>query len=295
MTDLTGIGKPLAKLIDVMSRGLGELYRPKSIRSAANAEAYAIEALANANAKKALIEQDSDFDLVNRAKLRLLLQEIKHQENLETIADKSEQYLGSDASEDPVEEGWRLRFFEHAQNISETDLQEIWAQVLATEITNPSTISKRTLKLLADLSKEEAEAFEIICSLTTERKRIWKISGNDGLKEYGVDYGMLMQMREAGLVHSSDNLIYTYSIIAPEIGSLFPIGDQYYLVKQEQNPERKKFHFAQIALTDSGAELARVLNAPLNTEYVEALLVQREKEGFSLTELQVKNDKIDSD
>ena len=43
-------GKPLEKLIEVVSNGIGTLYRPRKIRKEADAQAYAIKVLENAKA-----------------------------------------------------------------------------------------------------------------------------------------------------------------------------------------------------------------------------------------------------
>ena len=43
-------GKPLEKLIEVVSNGIGILYRPRKIRKEADAQAYAIKVQENAKA-----------------------------------------------------------------------------------------------------------------------------------------------------------------------------------------------------------------------------------------------------
>ena len=54
--DLTGLSKPLTKLVEVVSKGIGTLYEPRSIRKKADAEAYKQEVIANADAKKCLLK-----------------------------------------------------------------------------------------------------------------------------------------------------------------------------------------------------------------------------------------------
>lgn len=45
--DLAGISKPLTKLIDVCSKGLGHISEPYLIRKRAEAKAYEIETITN--------------------------------------------------------------------------------------------------------------------------------------------------------------------------------------------------------------------------------------------------------
>ena len=49
--DLIGLSQPLTKLVEVVSSGLGTLYRPREMRSVADAKAYEIKALARADAE----------------------------------------------------------------------------------------------------------------------------------------------------------------------------------------------------------------------------------------------------
>lgn len=44
-------GKPFEKLIDVISKGIGTIYKPRSIRKEADAKAYEIGIIKNAKAK----------------------------------------------------------------------------------------------------------------------------------------------------------------------------------------------------------------------------------------------------
>jgi hypothetical protein len=53
--DLAGLEKPLTKLLEVISAGMGIVYKPRSIRKEADAKAYEILALAGAEATAAVI------------------------------------------------------------------------------------------------------------------------------------------------------------------------------------------------------------------------------------------------
>jgi hypothetical protein len=120
-------GKPIKKLIGVVSDAIGTLYKPRAIRNEADAEAYKIGTIAEAQAKATLIQDDAELELIERAKRRLVTQELKRQENIEQIAEKSISHFAEQASENPINNDWSARFFERAQNISEDKMQEIWA------------------------------------------------------------------------------------------------------------------------------------------------------------------------
>ena len=54
---------------------------------------------------------------------------------------------------------WFLRFFESASNVSNEDMQKLWATILAGEVTNPGSFSLRTLDTVYNMSQNEAMIF----------------------------------------------------------------------------------------------------------------------------------------
>lgn len=59
---------------------------------------------------------------------------------------------------------WFIRYYEASGNISDKEMQILWAKILAGEIEEPSSYSLRTLDVLRNISKEEAERFIKICN-----------------------------------------------------------------------------------------------------------------------------------
>jgi hypothetical protein len=52
---------------------------------------------------------------------------------------------------------WYARFFDEAKYISDQELQDVWARLLAERITNPKGINNRVLYFIRDMSKDEIE------------------------------------------------------------------------------------------------------------------------------------------
>lgn len=52
---------------------------------------------------------------------------------------------------------WYARFFDEAKYISDKELQDVWARLLAERITNPKGINNRVLYFIRDMSKDEIE------------------------------------------------------------------------------------------------------------------------------------------
>jgi hypothetical protein len=58
---------------------------------------------------------------------------------------------------------WITNFFDKSRIVSDSEMQSIWASILAGEANSPGTYSKRTVNFLGDLDKRDAELFSALC------------------------------------------------------------------------------------------------------------------------------------
>ena len=128
-------GKPLEKLIDVVSKGIGTLYRPRQIRKEADARAYEIKVIEEAKSLAAseakLIESVTD----ERIAQRLVAKEIRRQENIDSVVEMAAKNLkGKTVSDKMVDEDWATRFFDIVQDVSKDEMKVLWAKILSKEI-----------------------------------------------------------------------------------------------------------------------------------------------------------------
>lgn len=110
-------------------------------------------------------------DLVDSRELTLTeLMKCRNLINIAKMAD--EEYAKSDkkvVKEDfSFDFDWFLRFFESAGNISNEDMQVLWAKVLCEEYKKPNSHSYRTLEKLYHLSRNEALLFKQCAALCIE-------------------------------------------------------------------------------------------------------------------------------
>lgn len=273
-------GKPFEKLIGEISKALGTYYKPKAIRNEAEAEAIKIEIIAKANAKKAIIEYETETELINRTKERLFHQEITRQKNIEEIAEKSIKYLPDTVSDDPLDSDWRTRFFNKAQDISEEKTQEIWAKILTDELTKPGTISIRTLDVISNITKKEAELFQIACSLATSQSYILK--PNNGIEKFGLTFSNILSLRDAGLIHDSDNLIVNLSQAPINYINYYflALGNDFFQLLPKNKTTTVKIQLPQYSFTNAGKELCGILKIPLLQEYIEIMKIEILEKGF---------------
>jgi hypothetical protein len=99
-----------------------------------------------------LIKAKADAELQEirmRMNERLEKQEVRRQRNIESIATKAAHALPppdreQEVSDKPVNEDWTTRFFQECQDISDEQMQQLWARILAGEVTKPGSFAPRT-------------------------------------------------------------------------------------------------------------------------------------------------------
>lgn len=174
-------GKPLEKLIEVISNGIGTLYRPRAIRNEADAKAYEIKVLEKAKheaiAEGKLIEAEN-LDRINE---RLVAKEIKRQNNIDDVVEVAINDISQTESvtETPIDQDWSTRFFDIVQDISDNEMKILWGKILAGEVKKPKSYSMRTLELLRNLSKEEADTFVKVAQYVLHQRDYFIFNGDD--------------------------------------------------------------------------------------------------------------------
>jgi hypothetical protein len=164
LVNLSDLTKPASVLIEKISDAVGGVFKPYQIVRVAKAEAEAERIQAEGRIQVT--------DLQRRAMHRFLEEEAKKQSNIEAVIQKALPLLEENSCPQNVEDDWITTFFDKSRIISDEDMQRLWSKLLAGEANRPGTISKRTVNLLADLDKRDAELFTSLCDFA------WVIENN---------------------------------------------------------------------------------------------------------------------
>ena len=230
-------GKCIEKLIDVVSKGIGTMYRPRRMRNEADAKAYEIKvvgkAQAEADAEKRLIEIETE----DRICRRIAAKEIRRQENIDSIVELAANNLeGESVSDKPVDEDWATRFFEIAQDISRDEMKVLWARVLAKEVQRPSSFSLRTLETLRNISADEAMTFEKVANFVLIENEFFIFSDHKTLEKLGVRYVDLAQLAECGILQSTVFANKRYSTqLDQDVSASFIYGEYVLIMSLPKN------------------------------------------------------------
>ena len=303
------------KLIDVIACGIGAVAGPLLLpyKSWMQAKADKIEAKGKAEAMKItakgtaesteLIAQaqfkvkdmllqrqnsvstiqktDIEMDTAKLIQTKVQFQEGKRLNNIRNIFIQAKNKLPEYVNNKPVDPDWIARFFQSAQDVSTEEMQQIWSSILAGEVETSGRTSLRTLDILKNMTKKEAEIFNEYMK--------YKINnfipiGADNyidpcLKRAGIDpdsHGLLLE--ELGLLNFwtgfSDE---TFSSTVKDLGDHWG-----YMLRLYKESKTKNIHISAIQLTQPALELSSFLNHQPDFKYLKSLAQLYRKEGSQL-------------
>lgn len=108
----------------------------------------------------------NETTLDSRLEQRRLQELRRRQVNLEQIFKLALDFAPDRASHDPLDLDWLNTFSQHAQEISNPAMQQLWSRILASESSRPGSFSIRTLTTLRQLTSREAEVLRRAQNLT---------------------------------------------------------------------------------------------------------------------------------
>jgi Protein of unknown function (DUF2806) len=260
--DLT---KPATVLIEKISDAVGGVFKP-----------YQIVRVAKAEVEAELIRADAQIqitDLHRRAMHRFVEEEAMHQLNIESITNLALPSLTEKASPQGMENDWVTNLFDKCRIVSDKKMQQIWSRILAGEANDPGTFAKRTVNLIADLDKSDAELFTRLCGFG------WMLNEDfcplvldyrqaDPYNIKGIDRMSLMNLEELGLIQFNGISVWSIGEL-PKNLTVFYFGSPLELMLPLDNDN--KLSIGSVLLTRAGEQLASVCGAtPINGffEYV---------------------------
>ena len=253
---LLNLGAPAKILVEKIANAFGRHFDPRQTVRMADAEAKAHHIL---ELNKA--ETDLEVaDLRRRAAARIINEEMTKQENIENITAKAIQQLNDDARPGEVGDDWITNFFDKCRIVSDEQMQEIWAHILAGEANNPGSFSRRTVNLMADLDRRDAELFRNLCGF------VWT-SGSHSFpfvfdvehnlyNQQGIDFNSLGHLESLALIRF-DNLT---GFMIPDLSEQFLVtyhGNNV-LPALPKSTTKKEFNLGKVLFTRPGAELYRI-------------------------------------
>lgn len=298
---------PIDKLIDIVSNSVGKISKPYFDRKDVDTKAYAIKKLAEAKADEMKIMASAikeNFELTGggieykddkivisspkelptksnepilieppieeRVQERISFQETKKQLNIENVTAYAAEELKNEeaVTDEPVDEDWTTRFFRIAEEVSNEEMQALWGKILAGEIKQPKTYSLRTLELIRNLSKKEADTFMKVANFAIKSGNsnyIFKGKNEKHLSDkYNIHYGDIALLTEIGLIQPGTFVNYQIIKNSNDSQTVFTSGSIVIIAKVKANTPT--IQMPVDVFSNSGNELLKLVksNAPFD-------------------------------
>jgi len=247
------LAKPATALIEKISSAVGVMFEPVQIVRVARAEAEAELIRAEA--------QIQVSDLQRRAAYRFIEEEGKKQLNMEGITQRALPLLEEKSDPGKVATDWITNFFDKSRIVSNNDMQALWSRVLAGEANAPGTFSRKTVNLLGDLDKSDAQLFTMLCGFgwaigqaTQIVPLIFDVTAKI-YNENGVSFNTLSHLESLGLIQFNNVAHFQFMGLPQSLHvSYFGTNIELTLPGEAHNA----LPTGTVMLTRAGLELARI-------------------------------------
>ena len=281
LINFDGLSKPGTLLIEKISNAFGRHFDPsQTIRMAlAQAEANRILTMSEAETE---IEVN---DLRSRAATRLINEEMTNQANIESIAQRAIPHLDDNAVPDDIEDDWITNFFDKCRIISDDQMQELWARVLAGQGNNPGSFSRRTINLMADLDKRDADLFRNLClfrwRVQREVEPLIFDTQHEVYNECGINFGSLGQLETLGLARFHGLAGFEMLDLPKSVTAIYG-GRRVSLTMPSDSGN--KLAVGEVLLTQSGRELSEVVRTEVVNGFFEYVYARWARNSLVPTE-----------
>ena len=187
--------------------------------------------------------------------------------NMQSIVGQAIDQMPEQVPDTPVDHDWTARFFDNAKDVSDEEMQKLWAKLLAGEVECPGSVSLRTLDILREMTQKEAELFAravnyIFMDFDTPA---WMFGGNTGVQALpDISMVELHSLIEARLMMPSDSQAHRLATPYPDgYCRILYAGKKVLLVQAGE------FNIPAHDFSISGTQLAKYIEPTVNAEYLQ--------------------------
>jgi uncharacterized repeat protein (TIGR03899 family) len=185
-----------------------------------------------------LTSSEKQMPLEERTHKRARITAIRKQQNLEAIIQKSLEYCSNTEVTDKPDPDWFTTFTQLSEDVSNKTMQNLWAKILAGEISQPGSFSTKTLKTFRSMNITDAKLLAKACSLAVYNQAKTNIRVISGAYQTPNLFNFFSKNREQNIQLSQFSLSYADLLILADNHLVF-------IQETESSPMNKNetFHF----------------------------------------------------
>ncbi len=242
-----------------------------------------IEAASAADQEAVLIREYRESYLQSLRDTRTPYQqivEVERQMNLDQIAvmavEEAQEQEESEFDQKPIDSDWFAQWRNRAQDVSNEQMQRLWAKILAGQAKEDDAFSIHTLDFLSRMSRQEAELIEKLGSIAFRNEFIFADSPNAEYFLEFLSYGQLLMLDELAVVNGvigiPGQISRTLNGTRQNDGSLVAMietdGKVMFFHLKDQ---KESLRIPTIHITRIGKQLLKLANVPVRRSAFEAL------------------------
>lgn len=254
---------------------VGELYyifggKAREIRKIADANAYASIVTAETENKVAMIKAHGADEVAQF----VLAKESRKMQNTLNVVEKAANCFDPDeiVTSESVSQDWANRFFTIVEDISDNDLQDLWANILAGEVKQPKSYSLRTLDLLRNVTSDEAELFLTASKLYVAQDFICTEDSFLSMQDRWI-------LNDAGLIKEED-LVKSWKVEPHNTLELI-LNEEYLLILHNDNDKTVNCSTNVRKLTKAGIEILSLIKRTTDNNFLIKLVAHLKSKGVS--------------
>jgi len=277
LINLGDLSKPATVLVEKVCNAVGVVFEPTRIKRQARAEAEAEKIKALAHIELHEIER--------RALERFVQQEARKQENIESITAQAAKALPASAKVESLDEDWVAHFFKQCDEVSDREMQSLWARLLQGEATLPGTFSKRTVDFISTIDKKDAALFtafcQFVCVVGEPSPLIYEVD-NEVYEKQGITFATLKHLDAIGLISFESVSGYARKGFS-KYGHVFYYGQP--MTLEFPNDANNQMSVGHALLTTTGRELIPICGSVRNQQFYEYVVGQWAKQGLIVSSI----------
>lgn len=234
-----------------------------------------------------LLPLAKQMPLEDRTNKRERLESLRKQENIEAIMEKTFTFCANKPIDKKPDLDWFNRYIKLAENVSNNTMQDLWAKILAGELSRPGLYSLKALKIFRDMSIVDAKLLAKACSLAVKdqsKKNIRILSGiyqqpglinffskerqqHINLSHFGLNYADILSLADNNLIFKQES--ESSMMASGETLNFYYNGSPLKLSCKKANIAIQFYKFTPI-----GTELANLIHDKPNDEFFSVLKQQ---------------------
>lgn len=238
---------------------------------------------------------NSDNTVLTRAQNRQQLLLVNQQQNIEAIMAMALSFCPDVICNGQPDSDWVERFIALCEDTSSESMQKLWAKILAGETVSPGTFSIKSLQTLKQMTQREADALQkctAICGFNEKddshlillgfykKPSIFDLlrKGNKvslNLGKAGLSFPDVLTLMDIGLIYRKE--IESAALKSEQELNLIFLNQRVTLKSKNNDLVLSYYKFTQ-----TGDELRKLINIPINKGYKQLLSTALEEE-FEVT------------